>query len=117
VCSGNYVDPEIVARGAGTAVHYGIKFLCTDPASYSIQIGVDDHYEPSPGPAGRIVRHNGGREAARTGLPAQPFAEGFSDPCINNSNSGWEVWDDSSLGDNQKPRATGKRVTVGYRVL
>lgn len=116
VCSGNYVDPEITVRRGGTAVHYGVKFFCTDPVSYSIRLGVDNYYDTDPGPGGKVLRHTGGPEVSRGGVSANPFAEGFSTPCVGNDNSGWQVWDDASLGDNQKHRDRGKRVTVGCRV-
>jgi len=115
-CTGDYVDPEIVARGAGTAVHYAIKFQCSDPVNYSIQLGVDDFYDAGPGPGNPVTRHAGGLGVERHGVSAEPYAEGFSTPCVNNQNSGWEIFDRSNLGDQQKHDDRSDRVTVGCRV-
>ena len=115
-CTGDYIDPEIVARGLGTAVHYAIKFQCSDPVSFGIQLGVEDFYDVGPGPGNPVTRHAGGPGVERHGISAEPYAEGFSSPCINNQNSGWEIFDRSTLGDQQKHNDRSDRVTVGCRV-
>jgi len=119
-CTGNYVAPEIATRGASTAVHYGIKFFCTDPVQYSIRIGLDDFYETGPGAGGAVARRSAsGNPRAyeeRGGVSPQPFLDGFSRPCVNNQNSGFEIWDQSTLGASEKHNARSARTTVGCRV-
>lgn len=61
-CRGTYINPEIVARGNGTAVHFGTKYFCTSPVSYSITTGVDNFYEDAQG--GPVVRTPADRPVA-----------------------------------------------------
>lgn len=56
----------------------GIKFFCTEQVSYQLRIGIDDFYE--------------GISVTRSGVAGESFAEGYSSPCVNSLNSGWEVW-------------------------
>jgi len=58
-CTGDYVPPGIVARASGTAVHYGIKFECSDPVSYSIHISVQNFYDAGPDPQHALEAHPG----------------------------------------------------------
>lgn len=111
-CRGTYINPEIVARGNGTAVHFGTKYFCTSPVSYSITTGVDNFYEDAQG--GPVVPHPGG-QAGGGGVSQNPYVEGFSPPCKNNLNSGWEPYDDSKVNDGPHT-GRGNRVTVGCRV-
>lgn len=109
-CTGNYILPEIVTRGNGTAVHYGVKFFCTSPVQFSIKVGLDNVVYP-PMPAGALpptgppppVRAPASERfpvmyETAGGVSAEPFKDGFSRPCIDNKNSGFEVWDQSTLG-------------------
>lgn len=112
LCRGTYINPEIVARGRGTAVHFAAKFFCNRPVGYSVTVGVTDFYEETP--SGPVVAHPGG-QITRGGLSQTPYVEGFSPPCKNNLNSGWEPYDNSKIeGDAHNGR--GNRVTVGCRV-
>ncbi|MGQ0575847.1 MAG: hypothetical protein ACT4RN_16830 [Pseudonocardia sp.] len=111
-CRGTYINPEIVARGNGTAVHFGTKYFCTSPVSYTITTGVDSYHEDTP--TGPVVSHPGG-QATGGGVSQNPYVEGFSPPCKNNLNSGWEPYDDSNV-NNAPHIGRGNRVTVGCRV-
>lgn len=111
-CRGTYIDPEIVARGAGTAVHFAVKYFCSRPVEYSARTGVDSFYDEVPG--GPVISHGGG-VASGGGVSQNPYVEGFSPPCRTNQNSGWEPWDDSVVRG-QKHSGRGKRVTIGCRV-
>lgn len=111
-CRGTYINPEIVARGRGTAVHYGAKFFCTEPVSYSITTGVTNLYDEKP--TGPVISHAGG-QVTRGGLSPTPYVEGFSPPCRNNTNSGWLPYDDSTL-HGEKHSGVGTLTTVGCRV-
>jgi hypothetical protein len=112
VCRGTYINPEIVARGQGTAVHFAAKYFCNRPVSYSVTTGVVSFHEDTP--RGPVVPHPAG-QASRQGVSQTPYVEGFSPPCKNNLNSGWEPYDHSRIeGDAHDGR--GRRVTVGCRV-
>ena len=110
-CRGTYINPEIVARGRGTAVHYAAKFFCTQPVEYSITTGVTNLYDEKP--IGPVISHAGG-QITRGGLSPTPYVEGFT-PCRNNMNSGWLPYDDSTI-HGEKHSGVGKLVTVGCRV-
>lgn len=112
-CRGTYIDPSIVARGNGTAVHFGVKYFCTEPVEYTVEAGVEDYYEEAPG--GPVLGHLGADPVTRSGVSQQPFADGYSYPCRNNQNSGWEPYDFSTV-HGQHHNGNGTRVTVGCRV-
>lgn len=112
LCRGTYIDPEIVARGRGTAVHFAAKFFCNRPVSYTVTVGVTNFYEETPD--GPVVAHPGGLVTG-SGLSQQPYVEGFSPPCKNNRNSGWQPYDRSKI-EVDAHNGGGTRVTVGCRV-
>lgn len=112
-CRGTYIDPSIVARGNGTAVHFGVKYFCTEPVEYSVQAGVEDWYEETPD--GSVLGHLGADPVTRSGVSQQPFVDGYSYPCKNNQNSGWQPYDFSTI-HGQQHNGDGTRVTVGCRV-
>ncbi len=112
LCRGTYIDPEIVARGRGTAVHFAAKFFCNRPVSYSVTVGVTNFYEETPN--GPVVAHAGG-QITGGGVSQTPYVEGFSPPCKNNRNSGWQPYDRSKI-EVDAHNGRGTRVTVGCRV-
>jgi hypothetical protein len=48
VCRETFINPEIGARGRGTAVHFATKYFCTAPVRYSNTTGVNRTYESFP---------------------------------------------------------------------
>lgn len=112
-CQGTYINPSIVARGNGTAVHFGVKYICTEPVEYTVQAGVEDWYDEAPG--GPVLGHLGADPQTRTGVSMQPFVDGYSYPCKNNANSGWQPYDFSTIHGEQH-NGDGYRTTVGCRV-
>lgn len=112
LCRGTYINPEIVARGRGTAVHFAAKFFCNRPVSYTVTVGVTNFYEETP--EGPVIPHAGG-QVSGSGVSQNPYVEGFSPPCKNNRNSGWQPYDRSKI-EVDAHNGHGNRVTVGCRV-
>ncbi len=112
VCKGSAIDPEIVARSPGTAVHFATKYFCTGVVQWTIRTGVTNWYDETID--GPVLPHPGGETVAH-GVGQQAYAEGFSPPCRTNQNSGWEPWDESQFG-NGHAKHSGKRITVGCRM-
>ncbi|WP_433660812.1 hypothetical protein ACQPW1_00535 [Nocardia sp. CA-128927] len=76
-CSSTWIVPEITAQGTGTAVWFGINFVCTRPVEYSLTVAA---YSGN-GKAG---------EATRNGVSSNPSVSALSLPCVNN-NSSWSM--------------------------
>jgi len=112
LCRGTFINPEIVARGSGTAVHFATKYFCSAPVAFTITTGVNSWYEESP--TGSVTSHPGG-SATGGGISPNPYVEGFSPPCKNNQNSGWQPWERAKLNDGEASNS-GTRITVGCRV-
>lgn len=107
-CRGTYLNPSIVAVGTATAVHYGVKFFCTEPVEYDILAGV--YYKVHEGEeedAGSTEGH---------GVSQQPFVEGHSFLCSNNNNGGWIPYDFSTV-HGLKHSGQGNQVTVGCQFI
>lgn len=113
-CEGNIIDPTIVSRGNGTAVHYGLKFNRTEPVPYTLDVRSMDKYEDVPG--GPLIGRLGGDPVQRSGVDFAPFVEAWSFPCLNNLNSGWIITGYPSIRGQQLPAKQSPMITVGCRV-
>lgn len=112
-CRGSWILPSIVAGGGGTYTHYGVKYTCTEPVAYSLEIRSSDYYEETP--TGPVLGHLGGDPAYKSGVSPAPYLDTNSYRCKNNLNSGWTVTEFSTVRGLYH-NGTSNRVTVGCRV-
>ncbi|MGQ4600057.1 hypothetical protein [Nocardia sp. R6R-6] len=107
-CTSTWITPEITAHGTGTAVWYGINFVCTAPVGYSLTVAA-------------YSGNNAAGRSTRSGVSSSPAVSAVSVPCVNNNNSSWSMsltgWIEDTngrkhdLGD--QPGSWRAGVTVG----
>ncbi|WP_433712214.1 hypothetical protein ACQP2U_39235 [Nocardia sp. CA-084685] len=77
-CSSTWISPEITAQGTGTAVWYGINFVCSAPVGYNLTVAAY---------SGNVSAG----QTTRSGVSSAPVVSAVSLPCVNNKNSPWSL--------------------------
>ena len=67
-CTSTWISPEITAKGAGTAVWYGINFVCSAPVGYSLTVAA-------------YSGNAAAGQSTRSGVSSSPAVSAMSLPC------------------------------------